>query len=144
MGLHPTPRTNCTRCGKERKQTLAYILNECTPNYNLITKRHNRLAEVVRRALIKFTGPDMRSEIRESQRTGHDGLTEKLSALRPDMMLERKDYKPRRREEQKIIEILEFSCPYGGISHDRNTLEMTYEKKKAKYEELARMLSTQR
>jgi hypothetical protein len=68
------------------------------------------------------------------------------------MMLERKDYKPRRREgrgreegeEQKITEIPEFSCPYGGISHDRNTLEMTYEKKKVKSEELARTLSAHR
>jgi G:T/U-mismatch repair DNA glycosylase len=61
------------------------------------------------------------------------------------MMLEGKSYKPRRREEgeeRKIIKILEFSCPYGGISHTRKTLEMTY-KKKAKYEELARTLSTQ-
>jgi hypothetical protein len=44
----------------------------------------------------------------------------------------------------KIIEILEFSCPYGYISHDRDTPEMTYKKKKTKYEELARTLSTQR
>jgi hypothetical protein len=119
-----------------------------------MTKRHNIMAEVVRRALIKFIDPDMRSEIRENQRAGQDGLSERLSALRPDMMLERKDYKPRRREargreegegeEQKIIEILEFSCPYGYILHNRNTLEMTYEKEKTKYEELARTLSTQR
>jgi hypothetical protein len=47
---------NSTRCGKERKQTLAHILNECTPNSNLMTKRHNRLTEV-RRALIKFISP---------------------------------------------------------------------------------------
>jgi Txe/YoeB family toxin of Txe-Axe toxin-antitoxin module len=139
---------NCTRCRKERKQTLAYILNEC----NLVTKRHNRLTEGVRRALIKFIGKDMRSEIRENQRAGQDGLSERLSALRPDMMLERKDYKPRRREErgrkegeeQKIIKILEFSRPYGCISHNRDTLEMIYEKKNAKYEELARTLSAQR
>jgi hypothetical protein len=59
----------CTRYDKGRKQMLAHILNECTPNFSLMTKRHNRLAEVVRRALIKFTVPDMRSEIRENQRT---------------------------------------------------------------------------
>jgi hypothetical protein len=47
-------------------------------------------------------------------------------------------------EEQKIIEILEFSCPYGYILQNRGTLEMRYEKEKAKYEELARMLSTER
>jgi hypothetical protein len=46
---------------------LAYILNECIPNYSLMTKRHNRLVGVVRRALIKFIGPDMRSEIRRTK-----------------------------------------------------------------------------
>jgi hypothetical protein len=29
---------NCLRCDKERKQTLAHILNECTPNCNVMTK----------------------------------------------------------------------------------------------------------
>jgi hypothetical protein len=62
-----------------------------------MTKRHNRLAEVVRRALIKYIGPDMRSEIRENQRVGQDGLPEGISTPRPDMLLERRDYEPRRR-----------------------------------------------
>jgi hypothetical protein len=43
-----------------------------------------------------------------------------------------------------MTEILEFSCPYGCILHGRNTLEKIYEAKKAKYEELARISSTQR
>jgi hypothetical protein len=66
------------------------------------------------------------------------------------LILERRGGKPRRRggrgeeEERRITEILELSCPYGCISHNRNTLEKIYEAKKAKYEELARMLSTQR
>jgi hypothetical protein len=29
---------NCPRCDRGRKQTLAHILNECTPNYRLMTK----------------------------------------------------------------------------------------------------------
>jgi hypothetical protein len=124
-------------------------------------KIHNRLAGVVRRALIKFIGPDMRSEIRENQRTGQNGLPERLSELRPDMILEKRDRKPRRgeqrrggeeereregeeEEKRRIIETLEFPCPYGCISHDRNTLEKTYEAKEEKYEELARILNTQR
>jgi hypothetical protein len=80
---------NCIRCNKGRKQTLTHILNDCTQNYSLMTKRHNRLAEVVRRAMTKFIGADMRSEIREDQRAGYDGLPDRLNALRPDVMLER-------------------------------------------------------
>jgi hypothetical protein len=65
---------NCPRCDKERKQPLSHILNECTPNYNLMTKRHNRLAEVTRRVVIKFIGQELRSEIRENQRAEQEGL----------------------------------------------------------------------
>jgi hypothetical protein len=142
---------DCPRCDKGRKQTLAHILNECTPNYQLMTKRHNRLAEVTRRAVIKFIGRDLRSEIRENQRADQEGLPEELKALRPDMMFKQRDRSTRRgrREgqeegEQEITEIIEFSRPYGCVSHDRDTLEKTYEAKKAKYEELARTLRTLR
>jgi hypothetical protein len=38
------------------------------------------------------------------------------------------------------MEILEFSCPYGYVSHGRNTLERVYEEKRNKYMELARNL----
>jgi hypothetical protein len=118
----------------------------------------------VRRALIRFIGTDMRSEIRENQGVGEEGLPEELNRLRPDMRVERRNYDRRRRRgreeigpgaarreeeaeggrEQKTIEILEFSCPYGCISDGRNTLEKIYEEKKAKYEELARELKTRR
>jgi hypothetical protein len=46
--------------------------------------------------------------------------------------------------EKRTIEILEFTCSYGCISHERNTLEKVYEEKKAKCEELARELKTRR
>jgi hypothetical protein len=74
-----------------------------------------------------------------------------FQALRPGMIFEQRDRSPRRRREereeegeQKITEIIQFSCPYGCISHDRDTLEKTHKAKRAKYEELARTLSTLR
>jgi hypothetical protein len=127
---------NCPRCDKERKQMLAHILNKCTPNYNLMTKRHNRLAEVTRRAVIKFIGQGSQSEIRENQRADQEGLPEELKALKPDMMFKERNRSSRKREEreeeteQKITEIIKFSCPYRCISHDRDTLEKTYETKR--------------
>jgi hypothetical protein len=126
---------NCPGCDKERKQTLAYILYEYTLNYDLMTKRHTILAEVTRRAMIKFIGQKLRLEIRESRRAEQERLPEELKALRPDMIFEQRDRSPRRKEEreeegeQKITEIIEFSCPYGCISHDRHTLEKTYKAK---------------
>jgi hypothetical protein len=97
--------------------------------------------------VIKFIRQELRSEIRENQRAEQEGLPKELKALRPDMIFEQRDRSPRRREEreeegeQTITEIIEFSCPYGCISHGRDTLEKTYEAKRAKYEELARALS---
>jgi hypothetical protein len=45
------------------------------------------------------------------------------------MIFEQRDRSPRRRREekaeQKITEIIEFSCPYGCISHNKDTLEKT-------------------
>jgi hypothetical protein len=40
--------------------------------------------------------------------------------------------------EAKMLEIVEFSCTYGRISHERDTLEFTYQQKKSKYEGLSR------
>jgi hypothetical protein len=38
------------------------------------------------------------------------------------------------------MEILEFSCPYGYVSHERDTLVTACEQKKAKYGDLASAL----
>jgi hypothetical protein len=66
------------------------------------------------------------------------------------MIFEQRDRSPRRRREeqeeegeQKITEIIEFSCPYGCISRGRNTVENTYEAKKATYEELVTLSTLQ-
>jgi hypothetical protein len=40
-----------------------------------------------------------------------------------------------------MIEIVEFSCPYGYISHGRDSLIKVYEEKKRKYAELANVLA---
>jgi cystathionine beta-lyase family protein involved in aluminum resistance len=42
--------------------------------------------------------------------------------------------------ESKVMEILEFSCPYGYTSYGRDSLERVYQEKKRKHAELAREL----
>jgi hypothetical protein len=64
----------CPRCGRDRRQTLTHILNDCTPNYTLMTKRHNKLASVVRRGIEKFVANDLRSAIQENERIELDDL----------------------------------------------------------------------
>jgi hypothetical protein len=115
-----------------------------------MTRRHNKLANVVRRGIETFVANDLRSAIQENERIGLDDLPEDLRGLRPDMVFERR--RTRRvgklewytegreeelRNEEKIIEIIEFSCPYGYISRGRDALERAYDEKKRKYMELA-------
>ena len=132
---------------------MAHILNECTANYPLMTRRHNKLANVVRRGIEGFLANDLRSEIQENEEIRQEGLPDEMRRLRPDMVFERKRVQSgtgirfyaerdeaRLQEEEKVIEILEFSCPYGYVSRGRNTLERVYEEKKRKYTELARNL----
>jgi hypothetical protein len=85
----------------------------------------------VKEAVLKFVNKDLRSDIRENTTLTHEELPEVLRALRPDMVFEREGKKGR------VIEILEFSCPYGYISHGQDTLAKVYEQKKGKYRELA-------
>jgi hypothetical protein len=40
----------------------------------------------------------------------------------------------------RVLEILEFSCPYGYISHERDTVAAVYEQNRAKYCDLANAL----
>jgi hypothetical protein len=148
---------NCRRCGRERQQTFAHILNEYTPNYPLMTIRHNQLAKVVRNAIEKHLARELRSEIKENQAIEEIELPEEMRRLRPDMIFERRRETVERRNvgregeeggqeqrERKMMEIVEFSCPYGFISREQDTLERVYNQKKQKYAELARELKRQK
>jgi hypothetical protein len=61
-----------------------------------------------------------------------DGLSEEVKTLRPDMI-----FKRRGDAGEEINEMLEFSCLYGYISQERDTMKESYEGKKKKYAQLA-------
>jgi hypothetical protein len=61
------------------------MLNECQPNYRLITARHNRVAKVVREVVVKFLGGDLRYDIHENTTIEQEGLPDEVRALKPDM-----------------------------------------------------------
>jgi hypothetical protein len=146
----------CHRCTLNRRPTFAHILNGCTMNFGLYTARHDQLSNVVRRAVITCLGEDLRSEIALGIETQDEGIPEELKVLKPDMMFTRRSptgpgsnspEKGRRGSEgmerhgEDMIEIIEFTCPYGHISHGRDTLKARYEEKQQKYAELAHELS---
>jgi hypothetical protein len=110
------------------------LLNEHPSNYELITERHNRVVKVVKEAVLKFVDENLRLDIHENTTIRQEGLPDGLKSLRPDMVFEREGRAGR------VMEILKFSCPYGYVSHERDTLATVCEQKKAKYSDLASAL----
>jgi hypothetical protein len=88
--------------------------------------------KVLREAITKFVGARLESEIHENTPIREQGLSEGQRGLRPDMVFDRGT------DGGDVKEIVEFSCPYGHISHGRDTLETISERKIAKYQELAK------
>jgi hypothetical protein len=98
-------------------------MNECTPHFDLRTKRHNRLAEVVRKTVVKWVKKDLRSGIFENSGIQPAGLSQELPVLRLETVFKRRNPQPRRGDETEMMESLEFSFPSGCISHGGNPLE---------------------
>jgi hypothetical protein len=98
-------------------------------------KLHSQLAGVVRRAIVEWIAGDITSEIRENTTILEDGLSQEIRDLRPNLVF-------RRRESQReMIEIIEFSCPYGYMTQGENALKCVFEQKQPKYRQLAQELS---
>jgi hypothetical protein len=103
-----------------------------------MTKWHNQLAGLVRRAIVDWVAGDITSEIRENTIMPEDSLSQEVRDLRPDLMF-------RRRENQReMIEIMEFSCPYDYMTQGENSLKRVFEQKQRKYRKLAQELSNLR
>jgi hypothetical protein len=91
-----------------------------------MTKQHNKLAEVVRRAIEDIIAGDLDSEIRENTNIPIESLTQETRDLRPDLTF-------RRRENQSLVwEIIEFSCTFGYTICNGKTLEHVFQQKQQK------------
>jgi hypothetical protein len=116
---------------------------------------------VIRRAIERFLAKDLRSWIHENEQIEDPRLPGEMRRMRPDIVFERSRKSIGRRSrrrgnedesgidaaergEQRMAEIIEFSCPYGYISQRRDSLKHAYKEKKRKYAELAKELKTQR
>jgi hypothetical protein len=130
---------NCRRCGAEGAPTQAHILNACTSNYGQMTKRHNRVVGVVRKAIEEMISGRLRSEIKENTVIEDEGLTEQTRTLRPDLSFEIEG-----EGGGQEYEIIEFSCPYGYRSRNGDTLMFTHTQKHVKYMQLAEELRRSR
>jgi hypothetical protein len=125
----------CHRCDSARKSTLAHILNGCNANFPLMTDRHNRVVRCVRTAIEKLIPSDLVGQIYENTPVQVSGLSENSIRLRPDMWFVRKE------DGNEIIEILEFSCPYGCVEDNIISLDRVFGDKFQKYTNLAEEIS---
>jgi hypothetical protein len=96
-----------------------------------MTERHNRVVRVVKEAVLKFIDENLRSDIHENATVRQEGLPDGLKSLKPDRVFEKEGRAGR------VMEILEFSCPFGDVSHERDTLATVHGQQKAKYSDLA-------
>jgi hypothetical protein len=117
-------------CELHEKQTFAHVLNRCRYNTKLMTDRHNNIGKVVYNAIQKLR--TIEGGVHQNTPTPIDGLDQEVASLRPDMIF------IQRVGEDQVVEIVEFTCPYGYMSRGRMTLERAYEQKRHKYEALAR------
>jgi hypothetical protein len=53
---------NCPERDRDRGPTSAHILNGCTSNVGLMTRSHNRLTDVVRKAMITYIDTDLQPD----------------------------------------------------------------------------------
>jgi hypothetical protein len=128
------PETSCSRCHEECKATLAHILNKCKVNSVLFTKRHNRIVEIIRKAIIQYNGDELENNIMENTPVMVEGLPEEVRRQRPDLTIFRKE------GDRERIDLIEVICPYGRISHERNTMEYSFGHKMNKYQRLGNEL----
>jgi hypothetical protein len=96
-----------------------------------MTQRHNRVVEVVRRAIIEKMRGRLHSPIGENVALHDEGLSEGVRRLRPDL-----NFIASERGEQFTV-LIDISCPFGRISYRDNTLDKVSLDKRAKYKELA-------
>jgi hypothetical protein len=87
----------------------------------------------VRKAFEKHIAGDIQGGIQVNTTIPIENLPDQFSSLRPDMWFIRKE------GNQQILEILEFSCPFGRIGEEEgvSTLKLTYDYKLNKYQPLA-------
>jgi hypothetical protein len=121
----------CNRCNQAQKSTLAHILNGCPTNFHHMTDRHNKIARCVKRGIESQIAKDILGQIYENTPIQVEGLSEATRNLRPDIWFFR------RFDEIEILEILEFSCPFGRLQNSKSTLTRAFEEKNTKYDNLA-------
>lgn len=101
----------CKKCSYEL-ETLSHVLNHCSPNFQKITRRHNKIVDRIKRA----TG-NLWTVYKENQPIGREGL-------KPDLILTKR----------RTAIIVDVTCPYEGTN---DSLATARSRKLEHYDNLA-------
>jgi hypothetical protein len=79
------PKLPCLRCGGDVQPTLAHILNGFQGNFAEMTRRHNKVVKIIRRAIVENMVGMIHSTIGENVTIQEDGLSDAVQSLRQDL-----------------------------------------------------------
>jgi hypothetical protein len=96
-----------------------------------ITRRHNKVVGIVRKAIEENVAERLRSKIGDNTVSREEGLSEEVRSLRLDLNFVARSF----RSSHTVL--IDISCPSRRISYGANTLEKVYFDKKEKYSKLA-------
>jgi hypothetical protein len=68
------PSSSCHKCESEARPTLAHILNGFRSNFVEMTHRHNKIVEVIRRAIMEYMRSRIHSLVGENVMIQEEGL----------------------------------------------------------------------
>jgi hypothetical protein len=131
---HP-PRTNCQKCNRNLQPTFAHILNGCVGNMTEMTRRHNKVIGVIRKAIEECMKEKSRSKMGDNIVIQEEDLSEEVRSLRPNLKVVTQLFGSSR------TVILDISCASGRISSGANTLEKVCIDMKEERTNLAREIS---
>jgi hypothetical protein len=96
-----------------------------------MTERYNRLVRCVKKYIEKHIPEKVDGPINENTLIQVQGLSEQTRNLRPELWF------IRQYRHERILEILEFNCPYGRMAGEITSLKQSYKHKKQKSQRLA-------
>jgi hypothetical protein len=107
-------RTMCERCDKHKGPILAHSRNGCQANYTEITRRHNKVFDMMRRPIEEHVVNTLHSGIRENTMMERESPREGTRRVRSDLHFVASTFATR------FTIMIDISCPYRRISHGKN------------------------
>jgi hypothetical protein len=98
-------RINCQRYNRDLQLTLAHELNGCIGNMTEMTRRHNKIVDIVRRAIEENMAERLSSKVGDNTGIREEGSSDEARSLRLDLNFVTRTF----RSSHKLL--IDISCP---------------------------------